>query len=65
MKEWVALVEDAKKGDKEKKKKLTTTTVSRSSKVYAMSQQSGYLVLNQQKARCGHVSQYLNGKGLW
>jgi hypothetical protein len=64
-KEWVALVDDAKKGDKENKKLLTTTTVSRSSKVYDMSKQSGYLVLNRRKRRCGHVSQYLNGKGLW
>jgi hypothetical protein len=63
-KEWVALVNDAKKGDKEKNL-TTTTTVSRSSNVYAMSQHSGYLVLNQRKTRCGHVSQYLNGKGLW
>jgi hypothetical protein len=63
-KEWVALVEDAKEGDKETKKLLTTTTMSRSSKLYAISQQSGYLVLNQRKTRCGHVSRYLNGKGL-
>jgi hypothetical protein len=58
-KEWVALVE--------KRKRIfffMTTTVSRSSNVFAISQHSGYLVLNRRKTRCGHVSRYLNAKGL-
>jgi hypothetical protein len=64
-KEWVALVEDAKKGDKEKKKIMDDNNCVKELKVYAMSQHSGYLVLNRRKTRCGHVSRYLNGKGLW
>jgi hypothetical protein len=64
-KEWVALVDDVKKGDKEMKKNIDNNNYVKRSKVYAMSQQSGYLVLNWQKRRWGHVSQYLNGKGLW
>jgi hypothetical protein len=52
-------VDDAKKGDKEKKNIIDDNNYVKELKSFAMSQQSGYLVLNHRKRRCGHVSQYL------
>jgi hypothetical protein len=59
VKEWVALIEDAKKGDKEKQNFIDDNNYVNELKRLCYIPAKWLPGLDRQKTRCGHVSQYL------